>query len=80
MERDVVVIPPYRWQGESECLVGPFNSLKVARFFLDTLSVDHLRDLSESCLVMRAGAWYLDTRLAQPDLGKEVADPGDERR
>ena len=71
MERDVVVIPPYRWQGESGCLVGPFNSLKVARFFLESLSADTLRDLSESCLIMHAGAWYLDTRLAQVDPERE---------
>lgn len=58
------VIPPYRWNGETDCLVGPFGSHKVALFFAENLAADLAEPLGQAQLVSFDGAWYLEVRAS----------------
>jgi hypothetical protein len=62
---EVLVTLPTHWQGEVNCVVGPFSSREVAHYFANNVvDFGHFEDL-----VMRvfpnADAWYLEVTSAE---------------
>jgi hypothetical protein len=58
----IVVTLPTRWQGESDCVVGPFSSREVADYFANNV-VDFGQFENLSMRVFPyADAWYLEVK------------------
>ncbi len=59
---DTQVIPvtlPNCWQGEADCVVGPFSSKKVANYFLLATVEYSQYDLIMESVFAKADAWYI---------------------
>lgn len=67
----VQTIVPNRWQGEYDCLVGPFSSRNVAEYFVSAV-VDFGAYESFSRRVFAKGdSWYVEVQHS--DVPKQVA-------
>lgn len=58
-EEDTVV--PNRWQGEADCLVGPFSSRAVAEYFANSVVNTGDRTTTNEMFAQEDG-WYLVVR------------------
>lgn len=58
----VVVTLPTHWQGECDCIVGPFSSREVATNFANYV-VDFSQFETPDMLIFASGdAWYLEVK------------------
>lgn len=63
--RGLVTILPNRWQGETDCVVGPFSGRKVAEYFANSV-VDFGQYETISRRVFAKGdAWYVEVSACQ---------------
>ena len=54
------VIVPNRWQGETDCVVGPFSSKTVAEYFANNVvDFGHYEGFSQEVIVKR-DAYYVE--------------------
>lgn len=60
--RQLFVTLPSRWQGEVDCVVGPFSSREVANYFAS--NVVDFGQLETTCLSVFAhgDGWYLEVK------------------
>ena len=56
LEEKVVV--PNRWQGETDCLVGPFSSRTVAEYFASSV-INNSNRTTTNELFAKGDSWYL---------------------
>ena len=55
------VVVPNRWQGETDCLVGPFSSRTVAEYFASSV-VNNSNHTTTDELLVKGDSWYLVIR------------------
>ena len=53
-------VMPYIWRGEIDCIVGPFKTEQVARFFFEYLIVDEHQLELDDALIQVKDSWYLN--------------------
>lgn len=54
------IIVPNRWQGETDCVVGPFSSKTVAEYFANNVvDFGHFESLAQRVIVKR-DAYYVE--------------------
>lgn len=59
-EASVPIIVPNRWQGEANCVVGPFSSKTVAEYFANhVVDFGHYERFSQRVVVKR-DAYYVE--------------------
>lgn len=58
---DADTVVPNRWQGEADCLVGPFSSRTVADYFANSVVNTSDRTTTDE-LFAREDGWYLVVR------------------
>ena len=51
---------PNCWQGEADCVVGPFSSQDVARQFIRTVVVLDQYDMVMDNVFAKGDAWYVE--------------------
>lgn len=56
------VIVPNRWQGESDCLVGPFSGHAVASYFANRLVDFGQFEVFSMRVFPKRNAWYVEVR------------------
>jgi hypothetical protein len=56
---------PNHWQGETECVVGPFSSQKVAQLFAMTHATFRQVDVSMDTIFPYRDGWYIQIKPLQ---------------
>jgi hypothetical protein len=66
----VQTIVPNRWQGEYDCLVGPFSSRNVAEYFMSAVVDFGAYESFNRRVFAKGDSWYVEV---QPnDFSKQV--------
>jgi hypothetical protein len=58
-------ITPNRWQGEADCLVGPFSSRDVAGYFANSVVDFGLYEAFSQQVVPIGNAWFVEVNPVQ---------------
>lgn len=61
------VIVPNRWQGEADCLVGPFSGREVAAYFANRLVDFGQFEVFTMRVYPKRNAWYVEVRARRPE-------------
>lgn len=61
------VIVPNRWQGEADCLVGPFSGREVAAYFANRLVDFGQFEVFTMRVFPKRNAWYVEVRARRPE-------------
>ncbi len=56
------VVVPNRWQGEADCIVGPFSGRDVAAYFADRVVDFGQYEVFTMRVFARGNAWYVEVR------------------
>jgi hypothetical protein len=67
----VQTIVPNRWQGEYDCLVGPFSSRNVAEYFMSAVVDFGTYESFNRRVFAKGDSWYVEVQAN--DLPKQVA-------
>jgi hypothetical protein len=67
----VQTIVPNRWQGEYDCLVGPFSSRNVAEYFVSAVVDFGAYESFNRRVFAKGDSWYVEVQPS--DLPKQVA-------
>lgn len=62
VDESIPVIVPNRWQGEADCLVGPFSGREVAAYFANRLVDFGHFEVFSMRVFPRRNAWYVEVR------------------
>ncbi len=54
------LIVPNRWQGERDCVVGPFSSRAVAEYFVDTVTDFGHYDAYSKRVFAKGDGWFVE--------------------
>jgi hypothetical protein len=66
----VVVTLPTHWQGECDCIVGPFSSREVATHFANYVVVGFAQfETLDTSIFANGDAWYLEVKTTTPVHG-----------
>lgn len=56
------IVVPNRWQGEADCLVGPFSGRQVAAYFANRLVDFGQFEVFSMRVFPRRDAWFVEVR------------------
>lgn len=57
-------IVPNRWQGECDCMVGPFSSKHVAEHFVNAVVDFGQYEAFDRKIIVKGDSWYVEVQEA----------------